>query len=121
MQIKVKAKGLEITNALRDYVEKKMEKIEHFFHNIQKLEIELEIDKIKETSKSQVAKATVWASGVKLHATEATNNMYASIDLIIDKLDNQIKKFHDKLIFKKRRESAKEKHKIIENIVQAEE
>lgn len=109
MQIKISGKGIEMTEALKQYVEKKIEKIEHFFNNIQEIHVELEVDKIREETKRQVAKATVWASGITLHATEAASSMYASIDMIIDNLDSQIKKFKDKLIHEKRRNSAKEK------------
>lgn len=115
MQIKISAKGTEMTEALKQYVEKKIEKIEHFFNNIQEIHVELEVDKIREEAKRQVAKATVWASGAKLHATEATASLYSSIDLIIDNLDGQIKKFKDKLIHEKRRNSAKEKQILRNN------
>lgn len=115
MQINIQAKGTELTGALKEYAEKKLQKIEHFFHNIQKIEIELEVNKIKEDAQRQMAKVTVWASGTAIHAKEATDNMYASIDMIIDKVDNQIKKYKEKLVHEKRRHSAKEKHLIHES------
>ena len=70
MQINYKGHGIEMTQALKDYSVKKLQKIEHFFHNIQKIDIELEFSKIREAAKSQIAKVTVWASGTKLHAFE---------------------------------------------------
>lgn len=112
MQINIQGKGLELTDALKEYAQKKLSKIEHFFHNIQQIDIELEVNKIKEETQRQIAKVSVFASGTVLHASEATDNMYASIDLIIDKIDQQIKKFKDKLIHEKRREMAKAKHEI---------
>ncbi|MCX5749305.1 MAG: ribosome-associated translation inhibitor RaiA [Candidatus Saganbacteria bacterium] len=121
MQINISSKGTELSSALKDYAEKKLTKIEHFFHNIQKIEIELDVNKIKEETERQIAKVTVWASGTKLHATESSDNMYASIDMIIDKIDQQIKKFKDKLIHEKRRESAKTKQILHDNIIKADE
>ena len=112
MQINIQAKGTELTAALKEYAEKKLQKFEHFFSNIQKVDIELEVDKIKEEAERQMAKVTVFASGTILHATEATENMYSSIDLIIDKIDTQIKKYKEKLVHEKRRESSKAKHHI---------
>ena len=112
MQINIQGKGTELTQALKDYAMKKLNKIEHFFHNIQQIDIELEVDKIREDAQKQIAKVTVWASGKILHATEATGNMYSSIDLIMDKLEEQVKKFKDKLVHERRRESAKEKQKL---------
>ncbi|MFA5098166.1 MAG: ribosome-associated translation inhibitor RaiA [Candidatus Margulisiibacteriota bacterium] len=116
MQINYKGHGLEMTDALKDYAVKKLQKIEHFFHNVQQIDIELEFSKIREAAKNQIAKVTVWASGTKLHAIEETGDMYASIDLVVDKIDHQIKKFKEKLVHEKRRESSKEKHHIIENL-----
>lgn len=118
MQITYKGHGLEMTEALKDYSVKKLQKIEHFFHNIQKIDIELEFSKIRETAKNQIAKVTVWASGTKLHAVEETGDMYAAIDLVVDKIDHQIKKYKEKLVHEKRRESSKEKHHIIESLDQ---
>ncbi len=110
MQLNIRGKGIELTESLKDYAQKKIHKVEHFFHNIQQIDIELEVDKIKEQVESQVAKATVWMSGKIVHATEASADMYASIDLLIDKLDKQVKKFKEKIVQEKRRESSKEKH-----------
>lgn len=114
MKVNIKGRGIELTDALKEYALKKIQKAEHFFHNIQKVDIELEVDKIKDQVKSQVAKATVWMAGKVIHAMEATENMYSSIDLLIEKIDRQIKKFKEKLIDEKRRESAKEKHLLHE-------
>ena len=113
MQINMQGKNIELTDALKEYAQKKLNKVEHFFHNIQKIDIELEVDKIKEEAQRQIAKVSVFASGTVLHATEATGDMYASIDLIVDKIDHQIKKFKEKLIQERRRDSAKDKHNII--------
>ncbi len=117
MKINIRGRGIELTEALKEYAQKKIQKAEHFFQNIQQIDIELEVDKIKEQINSQVAKATVWLSGKVLHASEATENMYSSIDLLIEKIDKQIKKFKEKITEEKRREFVKEKnllHKLNE-------
>jgi putative sigma-54 modulation protein len=120
MQVNIRGKGIDLTEALKDYAQKKIHKVEHFFHNIQQIDIELEVDKIKEQVESQVAKATVWMSGKIVHATEASGDMYASIDLLIDKLDKQVKRFKEKIVQEKRRESSKEKHILHESLAEPE-
>lgn len=120
MQINIRGKGIELTEALKGYAQKKLQKVEHFFHNIQQIDIELEVDKIKEDIESQIAKATVWMSGKIVHATEASADMYASIDLLIDKLDKQVKKFKEKIVQEKRRESSKEKYMLHESLADTE-
>ena len=117
MQINVQAKGLTLTDALKDYAVKKLNKIEHFFQNIQQVEIELEVNNTKDAAQSQVAKVTVMVSGSKLHAQEISADMYASIDLLMDNIDNQVKKYKDKMIHEKRRESAKSKQVLHETLI----
>ena len=119
MQINISAKGTELTEALKEYAKKKLSKIEHFFGNIQKIEIELEVEKVKEDSMRQIAKVNVWVAGQILHATEASESMYSSIDMIIDKLDQQIKKYKDKRVHEKRRDSAKAKQDLHNTMIES--
>ncbi len=117
MQINISAKNIELTDALKEYATKKLSKIEHFFQNIQRIDIELDVEKIKEDDQKQIAKANITVAGQIIHASEASESMYASIDLLIDKLDHQIKKHKDKLVHEKRRDSAKTKQLFHENLM----
>ncbi len=112
MQINIQGKGIELTDALKEYATKKLGKIEHFFHNIQTIDIELEVNKLKEEAQRQIAKVTVAASGAVMHATESSADLYSSIDTVIDKIDHQIIKFKEKLVHERRRDSAKAKQEL---------
>jgi putative sigma-54 modulation protein len=109
MKIIVQGHGIEVTEPLREYAEKKIKKIEEFFGNIQKAELTLDYRKIENKSKSNVTEITVWASGKILRATSGESDMYASIDTAVDKIERQIEKYKDKLKHEKRRYSEKMK------------
>ena len=103
MQVIVKCKGTTLTQPLRDYAEHKLSHLSHFFDNIQKIEIMLEVDRIKENEQAQAAHATAWTAGKILRASSVAPDLYTAIDLVIDKLAEQIKKHKEKMIQEQRR------------------
>lgn len=92
MNIDVTGQQLEITPALRSYVESKFEKLTRHFDNIGKTHVILSVEKLQQT-----AEATVSINGGNNLFANATNeNMYAAIDALVDKLDKQARKHSDK-------------------------
>lgn len=92
MQISVTGRHLDMTDALRSYVESKFEKLERHFDHVTDVHVILGVEKI-----SQKAEATVQISGAKLFAEDAQEDMYAAIDGLIDKLDRQVRRHKEKL------------------------
>lgn len=97
MQINVRTHHVDITDALKDYSQKKMQKLEKYFDNIQEILIELDIINTSDENKRQVAMATIWASQTIIRAKVASKDMYASIDMIFEKLEKQLIKHKDKI------------------------
>jgi putative sigma-54 modulation protein len=97
MQINVRAHNVNITPALKEYAEKKMQKLEKFFENIQEIMIELDISDASSEDARQIAMATIWASHTIIRAKESSKDMYASIDVLFDKLERQLIKHKDKM------------------------
>lgn len=91
MQINISGHHVELTDALRDYVNNKMEKLERHFDHITTTQVTLSVEKLR-----QIAEATVHVSGADLFAQAESQDMYASIDALIDKLDRQILKHKGK-------------------------
>jgi len=86
MKIKVTGKELMITEALNDYVEKKLSRLEKYFENI-------EADVTLRTEKNeQIAEMNVYANGESYRAVTEDKDLYASIDKDIDILEGQIRK-----------------------------
>jgi putative sigma-54 modulation protein len=92
MNVQITAKNLELTNALKDYVEKKLVRIEKFFDYVLDISVVLEIQKNVHS-----AEILVNAKGVFLKGLERSEDLYASIDLAIDKIERQLSKYKEKL------------------------
>lgn len=92
MQLNVTGHHVEITDALRDYVTGKLERVERHFDNVTNVHVILTVEKER-----QKAEATVHVSGAELYADATNDDMYAAIDAMVDKLDRQVKKHKEKL------------------------
>lgn len=86
MKIKITGKELKITEAINDYVEKKLDRIDKYFD-----EAEAEVT-LKTEKNEQIAEIYVTANGEKYRAVTEDKDMYASIDKDIDILEGQIRK-----------------------------
>ncbi|MFC3394086.1 ribosome hibernation promoting factor [Brenneria rubrifaciens] len=92
MQLNITGHHIEITEPLHDFVNTKFSKLEQYFDRINQVNVVLKVEKIQ-----QIADATVHVNGGELHATSEALDMYAAIDLLIDKLARQLTKHKDKL------------------------
>jgi putative sigma-54 modulation protein len=92
MQIIIKGHQVDITPALHDYATAKFERITRHFDQLHDLNIVLGIEKLLHK-----AEATIQLSGKKLHADATAADMYAAIDALVDKMDNQVRKHKEKV------------------------
>ena len=92
MQINLTGRHVEVTTALRDYVNNKFAKLERHFDHINNVHVILDVEKLV-----QKAEATMRVNGGELFATSEHQDMYASIDGLVDKLDRQVIKHKEKL------------------------
>ena len=92
MQINLTGHHVEITSSLREYVNNKFSKLERHFDQINNAHIVLTVEKLK-----QSAEATLHLKGSEVFASSANEDMYKSIDSLIDKLDKQILKYKGKV------------------------
>lgn len=92
MQINITGHHIELTDSLRSYVSEKMGKLSRHFDHVTNTHVILTLEK-----QAQRAEATVHCSGTDLFAQNETEDMYASIDGLIDKLDRQIVKHKEKI------------------------
>ena len=89
----VRGKNIEITPSLREYVEKRVGKIEKYFEKVDEITVLLTVSKGR-----HIVEVTVPVQGgVLLRGEEATMDMYTSIDLVVEKLERQIRKQKTKL------------------------
>ena len=88
MNITVKAKNTQVTEPLKEYVDKRFAKLEKYFTN----EMQGTVTLVVEREKHRV-EATIPVNRYLLRAEETSNDMYASIDGVVDKLERQIHKY----------------------------
>lgn len=100
MNIIVAGRHIEVTDALRTRVTEKVGRLTRYFEQVQKAQAWLRVE--PHPGRNQVAEVTLWADGVVLRGEEASEDMYASIDLVADKLEKQIDKFRSKVIDRRR-------------------
>ena len=91
MQLSVTGHHVEVTPALRGYVEKKLERITRHFDHVIDVHCVLTVEKLR-----QKAEATMHVRGSAIHADATDENMYAAIDALTDKLDRCVKKHKEK-------------------------
>ena len=111
-QIIIKTHHVDITASIKDYVEKKLNKLENFFDKIQEIQVDLDVETFPNEEDRQIVSATVYVPGSALIARESSKDLYASVDLMVDKLQRQLKKYKDKLRMKNRKQAMKTKRAI---------
>jgi putative sigma-54 modulation protein len=102
MQLSVTGHHIEITESLRNYVDTKLAKLERHFDHMTDVHCVLTVEKLQHK-----AEATIQVGGGKIHAEQTELNMYAAIDILVDKLDRQVKKHKEKLTDHHAREVAR--------------
>ncbi|WML54737.1 ribosome-associated translation inhibitor RaiA [Neobacillus sp. PS3-12] len=95
MNYNIRGENIEVTPAIREYVEKKVAKLERYFSETPEanVNVNLRFNQDK-TSKVEV---TIPMPNLVLRAEETNDDMYAAIDLIVDKLERQIRKHKTKV------------------------
>ena len=92
MNVEVTGQHVEITNALRDYVVKRLKRLERHLDALTAAHVVLTVEKL-----SHKAEATLHVSKGTVHADAAAEDMYAAIDALADKLDRQVLRHKEKM------------------------
>lgn len=91
MHITISGHHIDVTSALHDFVNSKLEKLERHFDQISTINVVLSVEKQR-----QMADATIHIAGADVIANAEHEDMYAAIDLLTDKLDRQLIKHKEK-------------------------
>ncbi|NLC47917.1 MAG: ribosome-associated translation inhibitor RaiA [Tenericutes bacterium] len=101
MKYNIRGNKIEVTEAINDYIRSKLSKVEKYLDD--NAEIEAKV-LISAKGKDQKVEVTIWSGKYNIRAEEANADLYSAIDLVIDKLERQIKKYKGKLSVKKIKE-----------------
>ncbi len=96
MRLQVKGRNIDVTDPLFGYAERKLGKLSRHLSDESRCELELAVEHNPSISDDQVAEATVWTKGPVLRARESSTDMYASIDLVAEKLERQVKRYRER-------------------------
>ena len=102
MQINVSGHHVEDTESLRSYVTSKLDRLERHFDKIIQMHVILSVEKLR-----QKAEATITISGGEVYADAESEDLYAAIDKLVDKLDRQLLKQKEKHNDKRHRGTAR--------------
>ena len=112
MQLNLTGHHVDITPSLKNFVSGKFERLERHFDNVTNVHVVLTVQKQR-----KMAEATLHVAGGKLFADSYSEDMYAAIDALMDKLDRQIKKHKEKLTDHHRTEGVeKKRNPIVEDV-----
>ena len=97
MKLVIQGKNIEITDAIREYVNQKIEKsVSHFQNLINEIDVHLSVARNPRINSKQTAEVTIYVNGAVVRAEEGSENLYASIDLVADKISRQLRKYKEK-------------------------
>lgn len=92
MQISITGHRIEVTPALRSFTEEKFHKLMRHYDKITATNVILDVEKLR-----HIAEANILVSKETIHASAESEDLYAAIDLLIDKLDRQLIKHKEKI------------------------
>jgi putative sigma-54 modulation protein len=92
MNLQISGHHVEVTPALRVYVESKLDPVIRHFDRVTGVSVILSVDKLK-----QKAEVTVHVPGKDIYVESAEDDLYAAIDVLFDKLDRQVQKHKQKV------------------------
>ena len=91
MNIIMTGHHIQVTDAIRNYVNEKFARLERHFEHLIEIHVVFEVEKLQ-----QKAEATVQINGATLFAEDVQEDLYAAIDGLVDKLDRQLVKHKEK-------------------------
>ncbi len=97
MKLVIQGKNIEITEAIHEYVHQKIEKAVNHFQNLTtEVDVHLSVARNPRINPKQTAEVTIYANGAVVRAEESSENLYASIDLVANKIARQLRKYKEK-------------------------
>jgi len=97
MELSISSHNMEVTTRLQNYVEKKTGRLDRYMPNLTEVRVDLSAENTRSAVERQVAQITIRDNrGTILRAEERSNDMFAAIDAVVDKLYRQIKRYRGK-------------------------
>ncbi len=98
MKYNIRGNKIDVTEAINDYITSKVSKLEKYLDDNDEVEAKA---LISARGKEQKVEVTIWSGKYNIRAEEVNPDLYAAIDLVVDKLERQFKKYRGKLTNKR--------------------
>ncbi len=92
MKVSISGRHMEMTDALKAYIENGLQKIKAHFDKVIDVDVVLDVEKHR-----HIAEINLHANGVRIHSREASSDMYASVDAVLAKMEKQIRKYKGRI------------------------
>ena len=113
MQISTTFRHMESSDALKSYAEEKLDRVRKYIDEPIVAQVFLTVEKIR-----HLAEVTITAKGITIKAAEETNDMYAAIDAVVDKIERQLRRYKERI--KAHKPSEGIQRQIRKSVVEAE-
>lgn len=92
MQLAITGRHMDVTDALKEHIEGRLGKLKGHFERIIDARVILAVEKHR-----HIAEITLHANGIRIHGRESSDDMYGSVDAVVEKLDKQVRKFRTRI------------------------
>ena len=122
MKLLIQGNNIAVTESIHDYVEQKIQKaVKHFQNITSKVDVHLSVARNSRIERKHKAEVTVFANGTVIRAQEGSENLYASIDMVADKIARQLRKYKEKHLAKKAHAHIRQEEIIEDGVVETKE
>ena len=98
MKYNIRGSKIDVTEAISDYIKSKLSKVEKYLDDNDEVEVKA---LISAKGKDQKVEVTIWSGKYNIRAEETNADLYAAIDLVVDKLEKQFRRYKDKISSRK--------------------
>lgn len=92
MNLTITGRHMEMTEALKSYVQGGLDKLRRYFDRVIDADVVLTVEKHR-----HIAEMTLHANGIRIHGRESSLDMYASVDAVLTKLNRQVRRYKDRI------------------------
>lgn len=122
MKLLIQGNNITVTESIHDYVEQKLEKaVKHFQNITTKVDVHLSVARNSRIERKHKAEVTVFANGTVIRAQEGSENLYASIDMVADKIARQLRKYKEKHLAKNAHAHIRQEEVESESVIEIDE
>lgn len=106
MDVQIKTKNLRLTDSLQTYIESRIQRLEKINQRVTDAKFEVHTERNRSGGEQAIAQFTIATKSTILRTEEKNKDLHTAIDLAVDRMERQIRRFHDKQVFSRRRQKS---------------